>query len=345
MIFTTLFDSFYLDKALVMYESLNKECDDFKLYIFAFDDKSYEVLLSLDLNNTVIIHRDELEKEYPELLKLKNERSKAEFCWTCTPATIKYVIDKCKESNCTYIDADLFFFDNPNILLEEIKSANASVAITPHRFTNSLRDKRLLKRSGKYCVEFNYFDNSKKSMEVLDWWKDRCFEWCFHLYEPERMGDQKYLEKFPILFDCVHDIENLGAGVAPWNLGQYELSNGAISYSNTKHNNKSNVVLIEKRSGKKFGIIFYHFQNIRYITENRINACSGTNSKATKDAIYIDYLLKLKAMREKLAEYGVSFGVKKIYSSNKLIAFLQGTVLRFKIKSLSDIYDLDKLSK
>ena len=47
--FCTLFDSNYLTRGLAMYESLKKYSDDFYLYIFAFDDKSYELLVNLNL--------------------------------------------------------------------------------------------------------------------------------------------------------------------------------------------------------------------------------------------------------------------------------------------------------
>ena len=35
--FCTLFDSNYIDRALVMYQSLEAVLDDFKLYVIAFD--------------------------------------------------------------------------------------------------------------------------------------------------------------------------------------------------------------------------------------------------------------------------------------------------------------------
>ena len=49
MVFCTLFDSYYLDKGLTLYHSLKKVSDQFKLYIFCFDDSSYEVLKDLKL--------------------------------------------------------------------------------------------------------------------------------------------------------------------------------------------------------------------------------------------------------------------------------------------------------
>ena len=44
MNFCTLFDSYYLDKGLALYASLDKVCENFTLYIFCFDDRSYEIL-------------------------------------------------------------------------------------------------------------------------------------------------------------------------------------------------------------------------------------------------------------------------------------------------------------
>ena len=333
--FTTLFDSYYLDKGLCMYHSLEKVCDDFTLYIFCFDDKSKQVLEEEDLKHAVILSHKNLEEEYDILLKLKEERSKAEYCWTCTPVTIEYVLNHYDITNCTYIDADLYFFENPSILTDEAaRDKDVHTIITPHRFSNSLKDRRILKRSGKYCVEFNYFDQSDEAREALSWWKEKCFEWCYHLYEPERMGDQKYIEKFPIMFKGVHELEHIGGGVAPWNLAQYELDEVS----------GESIRLKEKSTGKSFDVIFYHFQNIRYISETKVNISSETHSKKTKQAIYIPYLKAIEGTRKYLKEkYGISFSVKKIYASNKLIAFLQGTVLRFRIKSLSDIMDLTKI--
>lgn len=328
--FCTLFDSYYLDKGLTLYRSLEHCTENFKLYIFCFDDNSYHILNDLKLKHAILIHHSQIEDE--ELLKLKEERSKAEYCWTCTPVTIEYVLKHFGEPNCTYIDADLFFFCDPQILFDEIEEAKANVVITEHRFKNNWNGRRLCRRSGKYCVEFNYFDQSSNAQEALTWWKEKCYEWCFHLYEPERMGDQKYLEKFPNLFQGVHELSHPGGGVAPWNLGQYKLS----------RIENGRPVLSEIKSGKEFPVIFYHFQNIRYLSENMVNVSSGSHSKKTKDAIYRPYLKELERSRRELKKYGVSFSVKKIYSSNKLIAFLQGSVLRFKVKSLTDIYKLEK---
>ena len=90
-----------------MYESLNDHSPDFNLYIFAFDDLTYEILLNLNLNNVTVVSNNEFETE--ELKEIKKARSKAEYCWTCTPSVISYVIEKYNVPDCTYLDSDLFF--------------------------------------------------------------------------------------------------------------------------------------------------------------------------------------------------------------------------------------------
>ncbi len=276
--FCTLFDSNYLDKAIALCNSLERYGNNFKLYCYCFDNTAYTVMQQMNYKNVVLIEWSTVEDV--NLLKLKNQRSKAEYCWTCTPVVIEYTLDKFNTNNCTYIDADMYFYANPQILFDEIEKANAHTVITAHRFPDNARGRHYLKKSGKYCVEFNYFDNSPEAREALTWWKEKCFEWCFHIYEADRMGDQKYLEKFPELFEGVHELQHLGGGVAPWNLKQYELD----SLKGTE------IILQKKDTGASFPLIFYHFQNIRYLNENWVNISSEVSSKKLKDAIYIPYL-------------------------------------------------------
>src|SRR5512133_3761339 len=82
--FCTLFDSFYLSRGLAMYESLKKQSASFHLFIFAFDELSYNILIDLKLDDVTVISLSEFET--PELIEVKKSRSVAEYCWTCTPS-------------------------------------------------------------------------------------------------------------------------------------------------------------------------------------------------------------------------------------------------------------------
>lgn len=342
MNFCTLFDSYYIDKGITLAKSFNKVCrGKFNLFIFCFDDKSKQVLTDLNIEGVTVLSHKDLENEFDILNKLKKERSKAEYCWTCTPASIEYVLNHYDVDSCTYIDADLYFFDTPEILFNELTDSvtleKKNIIITPHRFTNSLKDRRFLNRSGKYCVEFNYFDKSDNARKALTWWREKCFEWCFHLYEKDRMGDQKYLEKFPELFDGVTELKNKGGGMAPWNLAQYQ-------FAGYEDEAKERITIREKATGEIFKPVFYHFQDIRYLPGRKANLKSNSHDKILKYALYKPYLKAVEETRAMLKEkYDIDFSLKKAYASNKIIAFLQKNILQYKIKSLSDIVKLDEL--
>src|SRR5438270_8539147 len=105
--FCTLFDSNYLSRGLLLYKSLLKNASDFHLYILAFDDASYNYLRLANFSNATIISLQEFEDE--KLLSIKESRSKAEYCWTCTPSLILFCLKYFNLNACTYIDADMLF--------------------------------------------------------------------------------------------------------------------------------------------------------------------------------------------------------------------------------------------
>ncbi len=332
--FCTLFDSYYLDKGIALYDSLEKVSDDFTLYVFCFDDSSFQILSEKQYSHMVVLHYSVFETE--ELLKLKRERSKAEYCWTCTAVIIEYILNHYPVDSCTYLDSDLYFYADPQILFNEIEKNGADVVIVPHRFKDNKKGRQLEERNGKYCVEFNYFRQTENAWKVLNWWKTKCFEWCYDIPDPERMGDQKYLNHWTRDFQGVWELQYLGGGVAPWNLEQYQICDFQ------DHN-----WTMRNREGETFKLVFYHFQNLRYLPGNKVNIKSQTKNKRLKYRIYIPYLKKIEEIRRNLREqYGITFEPRKLQrSSNPVVGFLQRHFAAFKIQSLSDIIDLKRLDR
>jgi len=279
MNFCTLFDSHYLSRGIAMYESLSASCPDFRLYIFAFDDVCYEYLAQKNLPNVILISLKEFEDE--ELLAVKADRSKGEYCWTCTPSTVLYCLKKYNLPLCTYIDADLYFYSNPEVLLEEM--GDSSILITEHRYTPEYDQS---KTSGIYCVQFIAFKNDHYGLEALTWWRNACLAWCYARYEDGKFGDQKYLDDWTDRFKKVHVLKHLGGGIAPWNVQQYQfsLSDGRISGVEINHN-------------EKFSAIFYHFHNLKFFPGDKIELGGYFLSPAVKEFFYkpyISYLLKVE---------------------------------------------------
>ena len=82
--FCTLFDRNYLYKGVAMYKSLESICSSFHLFILCMDDDTYDTLKLLGLENCSLIRLVDFEDE--QLLQAKQDRSRAEYCWTCTPS-------------------------------------------------------------------------------------------------------------------------------------------------------------------------------------------------------------------------------------------------------------------
>ena len=248
--FCTLFNTTYLSRGLAMYQSLEKHCANFHLYIFAFDTHCFQVLFSLQLSHATIISLDEFENN--SLLAVKKERTAGEYCWTCASSTIKYCLETYQLEHCTYVDADLLFFNDPVVLIAEME--NKSVLITEHKFTPCYDQSEA---SGRYCVQFMTFKHTKEGMEVLNWWIEACLNWCFNRVEDGKFGDQKYLDDWQTRFSTVHVLKHLGGGVAPWNVQQYSFKNKL-----------NRVTGKEILTGEQFDLVFYHYHGFHYTSNN-----------------------------------------------------------------------------
>lgn len=276
--FCTLFDSNYLPRALVMYDSILATGENFTLFVICFDDLALEVLKKLKLANLVAIALNDFESK--ELLAVKKTRTAGEYCWTCTPHVIRYVLNTYQLAQVTYLDADLCFYEKPSILLAEFEQANASVLITEHRYT-SIYDYSAT--SGIYCVQFMTFNADERGLNVLQWWQDRCLEWCYNRHEDGKFGDQKYLDDWTTRFDGVHVLQHLGGGVAPWNVQQYKV-----------HKIESNLYVNEAP------IVFYHFQDYKYYKNGIHDFIGGCRLNAVVvELLYRPYgLALLKAYQQ-----------------------------------------------
>lgn len=280
MNYCTLFNSFYLSRGLALYRSLLKHAKKFHLYIFAFDDVTYQILSGLSLTHATIIPLAAWET--PELLKVKKERTIGEYCWTCTPASTLHCLEKYNLAEICYLDADLFFWQDPQILLDS--SEEASIIITDHHYT-PVYDRST--ESGKYCVQFMYFKNNAAGKEALSWWRDACIEWCYDRVEDGKFGDQKYLDDWPSRFKQVKVLEHLGAGVAPWNVQQYEFVE------------KKSLLLRKNHTWQTFDLVFYHFHALRFIN-NYVSLGDYQLSSELIARIYRPYIQELFAIEHDL---------------------------------------------
>jgi len=291
--FCTYFDIFYLHRGLALYRSLAEHSESFTLWILCFDNKTYEILDALKLPHAKLIHRQEFEAKDERLVSTKRNRSRVEYYWTCTPSLPLYIFRNQQDIQMvTYLDADMYFFSSPLAIFEKLKEG--SVLIIPHDYSPEYEHQQA---AGKYNVGVLTFRANNDGLSCLNWWRDRCIEWCYLLHEDGNFGDQGYLNDWPERFQGVVESDNAGLNAAPWNVSKYEIT--------LDPNEK---VLIDNRP-----LICYHFHALHFCT-SRLAFIGGSNislSPISLLSIYRPYLNTLLAIERDLWDYGFNISLPK----------------------------------
>lgn len=320
--YCTLFDKNYLDKGLVLIDSFRKYNTDSTIYILAMDEMCCDILQKLDLPGVIPVSLSDFETE--ELLNAKRTRSRGEYCWTCGANFIYYVIKQFDEEYCTYIDADMRFYDDPDQLVDEMVQAGKSVQIVEHRFRNGFAGRVQKELSGRYCVEFNTFKNDSKGMKVLDVWRKQTIERCETSDQKGHFGDQMYLEDWAEEYDCVHVLQNPGAGLAPWNINRYRLLKA----------NDREIWMNYDACDEPVRMVFFHYHDLKYIARDRVNI--GVHKRYWKlnmELVYRLYREYIKELSEKKELIEKEFGFYPMIQGNAIVEDKQVSVWN-KIKIL-----------
>jgi hypothetical protein len=155
--------------------------------------------------------------------------------------------------------------------------SDSSIAIIPHHFYGI--GKRY-EKYGIYNVGWVSFQNNEIGRACLQSWLLKCAEWCFDYYDKvnERFGDQKYLDAWQEKFKDVKIVQQKGANLAPWNVGQYQI---------TQKENR--VIYIDEDL-----LVFYHFASFKKLNSDvyttSISRYFARPNNIIKEKIYSHYL-------------------------------------------------------
>ena len=276
--FCTYFDHRYLSRALVLHETLTGWVGDFRLWALCMDTEAEKALERLNIDSIVIVPLRSLEAYDPGLLTAKANRSLIEYYFTCTPVLPRYALASDKAiDEITYLDADLFLMGSVDSLFDEMD--DRSVSIVPHRFPPGDSE---LEQHGVYNVGWMTFRRTDEGQTVLDWWRDRCIEWCYDRPEDGKFADQGYHTDWPTRFRGVHVIRNPGANLAPWNLRTHLVSEDNGRLQADGHD-----------------VIFYHVHGLRKMSGRAYRLGLGPYSarltRPLKQLVYRPYIAALEA--------------------------------------------------
>lgn len=259
----TYFDSKYLAKGLALIKSLARHLPDWRLYVLALDDLTFETISGLSAKPE---YRGRLEVrplrsiETPLLLRAKARATWREYIFTLTPVWTDYVLTTFSLPDVAYIDADCFLYADLEPLYAELGAA--SIGIIPHRWTP--RHESRLRSNGIYNVGWVYFRRDNRGMACLAEWAGECLTYSGPL---GKFSDQVYLDTWPQRYrEACHIVEHPGANVAPWNQERYKFQaapNSKAVYAIDESDVSWAGLSMGIVAPRAWPLLFYHFHEWR----------------------------------------------------------------------------------
>lgn len=299
--FCTYFDSDYTAMGLALYQSLRKHCAAFELWVLCLDAGCHAMLTRLALPGIHPILLEDFERGDAALLVAKANRTSVEYYFTCTPSLPLYLLRLHPEiSQITYLDSDLYFYDNPDLVFAAI--GQKSIAIIPHRFSPDIAD---MEENGIYNVGWLSFRRDATALACLEWWRARCLEWCHLRQEPGRYADQKYLDAWPARYPDVAVLQLKGANLAMWNVSRHHLRL------------RDGRILVDDEP-----LVFFHFHGLRRPQPWLFNLSTGyyrvRSTHALMWGIFVPYIREIAAMERAHAARCLPGGPAMQYVAEKL---------------------------
>jgi hypothetical protein len=274
IVFGTFANAKYLPQLLSMLESFQNKVQSSRMAVVALDKETSESVSRLNFSRVDIFSIEDLEMHVSQLSIARNDRSLSEYFFTLTSALPIFLFKVYpKHDFVVYVDADLFFFDNPEKCIMSLNDKD-NVLLTSHNFA---KKNYALKVYGEFNTGFVAFRNNIDGVRVASWWLKKCLEWCKDLTEDGRFADQKYLESFSNIAPGVVTSQDFGLNLGPWGLN---------SLSDITSRNGS--VYVNSQS-----LIAFHFSGLQW---NRTFAILGLRpyryrvSKSVYGLVYAPYL-------------------------------------------------------
>lgn len=217
--FLTVSNAKYLPNVVALHRSLDAACPAFTLRVVCMDDEAQRILMKMRLPSLVTYSVREVETYDPPLQDAKKGRTVAEYAWTLKASSLLFALDREPSLQMiTWVGADILFFDDPAPMFEGL--GEGSVLLTPHNF-----HPRWDKASGvgPYNADTVTFRRTEHGRKALEYWRDRCIEWCFFKHFNGLFADQRYLDDWPERFAGVRVSCHPGVGLTSANTPNYSL--------------------------------------------------------------------------------------------------------------------------
>lgn len=301
----TVFDKDYLLKGLAMINSIQKTSPRVtKFWVLCLDDDTFRQLEKLRLEDLVLVNIDDFADK--EVLALREVRAWREFCWTLAASFLHFVNSISPIGTIVaYVDADCYFFSDLTIITDALNS-NYQILIHEHRFSPDRL--KWEKSSGRFNVGVVAGIVGDQFNLCISNWRKQVIAECVLDPENGKCGDQTYLNSWPEKYTKLLIMPQKGAGVGPWNMANYVISQ------------ESKKIKIDEEN-----LIFFHFSRFKIARINSffsLYICAEGYGvpKNVENVIYRKYAKSLiKSRRRFTSDYKKSWGRERLPTRRKIL--------------------------
>lgn len=249
----TLCSNNYYAQALVLGQSFLQHNPDYQFYVGLIDQKSD--LINYQQFNIKVLPIADIE---PDVYSLALKFNIVELNTAVKPQYFLHFIKQIQAHTVIYLDPDICIyqsFKNIEILLE-----TNDILLTPHILTPIPIDGKTpfendFLNYGLYNLGFIAVKASVNTLNMLQWWKDRTYNFGYHQLAKGLFVDQLWINLVPILFQKIYIISHPGYNIGPWNLHERVLSI------------QENVFFVNNSSK----LYFFHFSNFNPLVKAKLH--------------------------------------------------------------------------
>ena len=249
----TLCSNNYFAQALILGQSFLLHNPDYEFYVGLIDHKSDQI--NYEQFNIKVLPIAEIE---PIILELAQKYNIVELNTAVKPHYFLHFIEKMGAKSILYFDPDIYVYKKLQAL--EMLLEVDDILLTPHILKPIPIDEKTpfendFLNYGLYNLGFIALKTSENTIKMLNWWKDRTYQFGFHNLAKGFFVDQLWINLVPILFQKCKIINHPGYNMGPWNLHERFLTRASNNYC----------VNVD------YELYFYHFSNFNPANKTNIH--------------------------------------------------------------------------
>ncbi|OBU52601.1 hypothetical protein [Stenotrophomonas maltophilia] len=299
-IFTSI-NNGYLPKARILAASVRRHHPEAKMALMLSDHQDP----ALDYSDfDIVLTPDDVVEGVGDLQSWLFDHTVVELCTAVKPFAFAHLFRKHGFANVVYQDPDTVLYAR----LEELEREMVThpIVLTPHvsvpaTDTDDLQDGEMLGclRHGVFNLGFLALTREGEGPAFLQWWLDRCRDYCFDDNQRGLFTDQKWVDLAPCFFQTLGILRVPSYNVATWNLYYREVSTRA-----------DGTIVVNG----SYPLRFYHFSGFDIGTHEKMlgKHDAGNTTLQTMTQWYTSELERLKNPAGLPDKYGVFANGRKI---------------------------------